>query len=291
MRAGAALIAMLGAGGVFVGLDGADTTRTERAIDSALLFVPDGHEMKLAATGQEEPIADLLWVRAVLTFGERWEHDPGQEWVTWLSTMIQAINVLDPPWRTPYFYGGILLRVLGDVDGSDAVFRQGAEALPDDWFFPFSVGMNYFLVRDDPKTAAEWLDRAALLDEAPAWLASTAAELKQRGGDRTEAIRYLQELARNSPSAEVRADAERQLRRLFHNAFVDAWTPVCRDFRDQTGAPVASPAQLEQILGHALPPNPRGDDWIVGTDGVVRSRIAETERLRRARLSEWGLLR
>ncbi len=291
MRAAAALIALAGAAGAYTGLDRADTTRMIRAEDNALLFAPNGRELALASSGFEEPLADVLWVRAVITFGERWEHDPGSEWVTWLTTMIDAINTLDPRWRTPYFYGGILLRVLGEVDASDRVFQRGAEAMPEDWFFPFSVGMNYFVVRDDLENAAVWLGRAAPLPGAPPWVASTVAELKQRSGERGAAIGYLQDLLRTSPSPEVRADAERQLRRLFHNSFVDAWAPACREYRDRTGSALTSPAQLEAILGHPLPPNPRGDAWIVGADGVVRSATAETERVRRALMEEMKVLR
>ncbi len=291
MRATAGVVGLVGALGVYAGLPAADVSRIPRGEDNALLFAPNGAEIKLVATGNEEVIADILWVRAVIIFGERWQRDPDREWVTWLVTVIDAINTLDPRWRTPYFYGGILLRVLGEVDASDLVFQRGAEAMPEDWFFPFSVGMNYFIVREDDENAAIWLDRAAPLPGAPPWIASTVAELKQRGGDRSAAIQYLQDLMRTTPSPEVKADAERQLRRLFHNAFVDSWAETCRAYRDRTGAPLASPDQLAELLGHELPPNPRGDAWVVGADGVVRSAVAESERVRRARLDEMKVVR
>lgn len=289
MRSLALVLLLAGAGLVGVGLPRVDHTRHARSIDNALLFLPNGREVELAATGQEEAIADLLWARAVLTFGERWGKDQSAEWVEWMYRMVLVVTELDPGWRTPYFYGSALMRVLGDVDASDEILSRGHAALPEDPFFPFSMGMNCYVYRDDAACAARWYEIAASKPGAARWIAGAAAKMREDAGDRSAAIAYLENVLRSNPSPEVRTDSQWQLDRLRHNDIVDAWAPACRAFAAQNGRPPRSVAELELYAGAPMPPNPRGDAWVIGHDGLVRSAAAEGERVRRLRKAEWKL--
>lgn len=266
-----------------------DATRNLRAIDQAMLLVPDGKQLSTFSFGFAEPIADLLWVRTVLTFGERFETDSSAQWVAWMQRMVETVSILDPVWRTPYFYGGSLLRVLGAIDASDAVFIRASEHLPDDPFFPFSIGMNAYLYRDDAGAAADWIGRAARLPSAPAWYIAAAAAMRSRSGNLDLAVLDLERTLAGDESPEIKADAKRQLDRLQQARLVDGWREECKAFREREGRPLSSPRELEALLGHPLPPNPRGDAWVVGNDGIVRSEGAERERHRRARMGEMGL--
>lgn len=269
----------------------ADLTRRQRAIDNALVFAPDGPMLRAASLDQHEVVSDLLWVRAVLVFGDRWNQDPDPTWVTWLRGTVVAVTELDPGWRTPYYHGGTLLRVLGDIDGSDAVFKAGAAALPDDYFFPFSVGMNLYLYRDDPEGAVEWIDRASRLPNGPRQYAGLAAQLRSKGGDLEGAIAYLRERRRAAGSDPERADIDDQLGRLYHDRLVEGWAPQCQAYRQANGGPPASPAAFFAWLSQPVPDNPRGDAWVVGNDGCVRSEGAEPARLRRLRSAELQTMR
>lgn len=284
-------LSVLGAALVGLAVPNVDATRQARQADDALLFVPSGDQLQLGASGFEEAIADVLWVRAVLIFGERYDRESGDEWNEWLLRTVRAVNTLNPHWRTAYFYGGALLRAEGAIDGADVVFTEGADHFPDDPFFPFSVGMNAYLYRNDPATAAEWLEKAAARPGAPSWYAAAAAAMHQKSGARETAIAFLRETAAKTDNPAVKQDSEVQLNRLLHNELVDQWSAVCREFRERNGRPLASPAELEQITGKKLPDNPRGDGWIVGLDGVVRSPGADEERLRHLRQDEWPLIR
>lgn len=265
-----------------------DSTRLTRSIDNALLFAPDGDQLSVASLGFNEPIADLLWVRTVLVFGERWDRTADTAWIPWMSRMLLAVTTLDPAWRSPYYYGGLLMRILGDVETSDEMFRRGMRNLPEDPFFPFSLGMNAYLVRGDTRTAGEYLAVASKLPRAPAWYGAAAAAMMQRHGERRAAIEFLREILRTTETPLVVQDTERKLQRLYHDEIVERWEQACLDHRAKTGQALASPEALAD-LGFTLPANPRGDAWIVGTDGVVRSEGAERDRLRRMRIEEWAL--
>lgn len=281
-------VATAGALGVGFTQPRADATRQARAIDQALLFIPSPDQIRAVSSGFEEPISDLLWVRVVLTFGERWGRDTSAQWTEWLHRMILAVNTLDPTWRTPYYYGGTLLRVSGDIDGSDAVFSAAMQALPDDPFFPFSKGMNAYLYREDSRTAGRMLAMAAEMPGAPTWYAAAAAAMHQQSGERAAGIAYLKDILETTADPGIRADTERQLGRLVHNEMVDSWDDACRAWRAEHG-PLPRPEDLAR-LGFRLPENPRGDAWVVGADGVVRSEGAEQERYRNARRAEMGII-
>ncbi len=266
-----------------------DHSRHERNIDAALLFPPNGEQIRLGATGLEEPLADLLWVRTVLMFGERYDTTSGAQWTVWLQRMILAVTTLDPHWRTPYFYGGVMLRVAEDIDSSDRVFEEGVKNLPDDYFFPFSLGMNAYLYRKDRGAAAEWLKKAARVPGAPSWYAAAAAAMKVEAGGRKAAQIYLHSVLESTTDPGIRADTEWQLARLAHDELVEGWTEACKRYRAEHDAPLTSANDLEK-LGFVLPENPRQDRWVVGRDGVVRSEGAEKEHWAQALRAEIQLI-
>ena len=281
----------LGIGVAAVSQPRADLTRRERAIDTALVFAPDGKMLRAATLDQHEPVADLLWIRTVLVFGERWNEDPDPTWITWLRGSIQAVSELDPQWRTPYFWGGSLLRILDDIEGSDAVFLAGIKNLPDDYYFPFSYGMNLYLYHDDPTEAAVWIDRSSRLPNGVAKYAGLAAKLRSSGGDRSGAIDYLLERKAEATDETEIADIDLQLSHLYHDRLVDQLLPTCRAYRAEKGTAPASPADFFAWAHMEMPDNPRGDAWIIGQDGCVRSAAAEGVRLRRLQAAERPFLK
>ncbi|MDP2307649.1 MAG: hypothetical protein Q8P18_16620 [Pseudomonadota bacterium] len=295
LRQQAALLALLalllsGATAASQAQPRADATRLRRAADQVVAFAPDGAQVRIVASGFEEPLADLFWVRAILMFGENFSHEAPEHWREWFLRTLEAVTALDPTWRTPYYYGGTLLRVLDDIEGSDLIFTRATESRPDDFFFPFSLAMNAYLYREDTATATMWMDRAAHLPGAPTWYASAAAGMHRRGGDRKAAVAYLQDVLRTTDNPAIAEEARGQIARMVHDELVDGWTEACLAHLAATGAPLPSPEAIA-TLGIALPVNPIGDAWVVGADGVVRSAAFEQKRIEKARSAELQLLR
>jgi hypothetical protein len=266
-----------------------DGTRRQRGVDDGLEQAPDPRTVRAIASGFEEPLAHVLWMRAVLEFGTRYGGTVAPEFSSWLATCVEAINVLDPKWRAPYSYMVGSFRALGDIDASDVVLERARVAFPDDYWFPFSQGMGAYLYRDDPEAAARFLSEAADLPGAPEWYRAAAGAMHEKKGRREAAIRYLEEQLEETLSPQQRASVLRKLAAVRHDALVDQWDEACRAAYAQRGLPLASPGALAS-LGFSLPENPRGDAWVVGRDGVVRSEGAELERRRAARASERRLV-
>jgi tetratricopeptide (TPR) repeat protein len=262
----------------------ADEVRLDRQRNQANLFLPNGESLRVAALGQHTAVADLLWMRAVLRFAEIYdsEEHAGQQW---LVANLDAVRVLDPGWRTVYFYGGAFLRVLDDIDGSDRLFLLGREALPDDAFFPFSLGMNAYLHRGDLEAAAGWLAEAAQRPNAPGWYAAAAASFAEQRGQRQAAVRYLDEEIARTPNPHVRARLEERRNHYVHEELVERIVQHRAGFRDRFGRDIVRVEELG-----ALPPDPLGGSWILAPDGVVRSNVEEERVARKARTDERALL-
>lgn len=265
-----------------------DATRITRTENAQLFFVPSSAGIQMAASGFEEVVADLVWTRAVLTFGERYDTDHSELWRIWIGSTITLVTDLDPHWRTPYQYGGGMLRAIGQIDDSDRIFERCTERLPELSWCPFARGMNDLLSREDPEGAAHWLGIAAARPDAPRWYSSAAAAMRSRAGQRRAGLAYIEQELRTTTNPAERADLELQRSKLQHDELVAQWDSACRARRAE-GRPLTDPAQLAE-LGFELPPDPRDGGWIVGADGVVRDRTAERERVRRARQAEWKLV-
>lgn len=289
MRAHLLVLVLAGGGVAAVAQPRADASRVPRAIDDALIFLPRPDTIRVAASGFDETVADFLWIRAVLLFGDRFDSDRSQAWRLWLAGMLTTISTLDPAWPSVYHYGGAMLRVVGEVDASSTLFQRCTEAIPDDGWCAFSLGMNHYLYRKDVAEAQRWIHEASQKPGAPGWWSSAAARMTSSTGAIGTAIDYV-----DSQLAEARTDAERefltlQKQRLQHDQLVEGWTETCLRYRDEHGEPLPSVEALV-ALGVEVPANPRGGEWVVGRDGVVRGEGAERERRRRVRAEERRLV-
>ncbi len=235
------------------------------------VFLPSAAALKVASMGYHTVTADLLWVRAVLTFAELYSDSTAED-VRWLDAMLTSVATLDPGWRTVYFHGGGMLRVCNAIDESDALFLKGMENLPNEPYFPFSVGMNAYLYRQDRARAAEYLSIAAKIPGSPPWYASAAAGFLDEGGGRPAAIRYLQEQIQTSTDPAVQRSLERKLSMLIHEELVERIASHRDELRRQQGHDITSVEDLGE-----LPRDPLGGEWILAPDGVVRSSVADAQ--------------
>ena len=276
----AVTVLVLGAVGAHGAQRAADTARFAGKDEEVGLYDPKGEALRVAALGSHTLLADTLWVRTVLRFADTFAN-PSPERVDWFSRSLTATADLDPTWRTVYLYGGGFLRLFGRIDDSDAFYRRGMEAIPDDPFFPFSVGMNAYLHRDDRETAAAMLHRAAQMEKAPAWYAAAAAAFLEGEGERRAALQYVDEQLTSETRPEVRASLEKKKVQLLHEEFSDRLTEAKAEWERVTGEPLQD---LEQL--GTLPPDPHGGTWIVAPDGIVRSDVEDATVARRSRIDE-----
>ena len=261
--------------------------------DDALEAMPSADTMKVISSGFHQPLADLLWIQMLFEFGARTgKGDP--KLAEWLLNGLKVITVLDPEWRTPYFYGGTMLRIEGDYDNSSQMFMSGAEQFPEDAWFPFSVGMNYFFTGDMPQ-ASEWIRQASERPDAPGWYSEAAVAFRVSKESKETALRYLEEELANTTNPELRASLEARRNGVRHDLVAEQLAGVVEAFRQAEGRP---PRGLDELVAKGwlnhVPPDPLGGEWSLDVDGrylssrKIEALTEEDRTLGRKMLKSWA---
>ena len=269
----------------------ADEARAETQIDTQFMFRPDGARMRLASMSYRTHVADLLWLKAVLTFGSQLSQTPTPEWREWLGGMISTATTLDPQWRTPYSYGGLMLKVVEAYDLSTEIFLKGAEAIPEDHFLLFSAGMNHFLYMDDPQGAYELLKRASDKPNAPAWYKGAARAFLIKKSQPRIAIRFLSEELDATSDPALRKSLSRHLANSLYDLRSGELEEARLVLEQDLGRPIQSLEELLSLGGVTeLPEDPLDGEWVLDKDGLVRSSVAAEKAAEQDLRYERGLL-
>ena len=247
----------------------------EQSIDERY-FLPQPAVMRTMSMGYHHLTAELMWVRSILLYSD-FVLSCQAEQAKWLLSMLRAVKYLDPEWRTIYFWGGTMLSLCKDIDGSDELFMAGAEQFPEDAFFPFSVAMNALLERNDNAMALEWMQRAASKKSAPPWYKAAVGGLLKEGKGQAASIRYLEEqLTDENLRPNVRSLTEYRLNLLRHELFQEELEAK----RDEWERLNERKLQDINLLG-SIPDDPFGAGWILSPDGRIRSASLEERESKR----------
>lgn len=187
-----------------------------------LIYIPGGKVIKTASLGFHAVLADIMWVRAVMYFGEHYLTDKDYDW---LYNLLDATTTLDPKNILAYRFGGTLLALeQGDVEKSIAILKKGIRENPDaDWRLYFLLGFNYFYYLNDYDSAAKYLDRASRMPGHPNYLPRLAARMYAKSDRPDVAIEFLEEMYHQHDDENVRAAISDQLNTL--NAQKQAHSP------------------------------------------------------------------
>ncbi len=269
----------------------ADSVRKDVDAEVELMFIPSGQALSVASLGWRVHVADLLWLRSVLTFGTRWGEDPSPLWQEWLARMLLAVSELDPTWRTLYTYGGLMLKVTEAYEQSTEIFLRGAEQLPEDHFLLFSAGMNYYLYLDDPQRAYDLIKEAAERPGAPGWYKGAARAFVVKTSQRKVAIRFLKEELEQTDDPELRESLARHLANELHALRSEEIERARTAWEEGSGQVLED---LQMLVGagllESLPADPLGGRWVIDMDGIVRSSVAAKTEAAHALRYERGLL-
>jgi hypothetical protein len=234
------------------------------AAGDEIRYLPSGDSLKAASLGFETLIADLLWVKAVLLFGDRFG-DGDDSWYPWLFHMTDLATELDPEFRAAYKMGGTMLRTGGAfVDQSSLIFQKGMNAMPDEWYFPFAIGMNYHMYKDDPRIAARFMRQAAETGDGPMYLRNLAASLLRDSNQLEVALQFLLEELNNLPPGSAREVTMVKVYEVrYEIAKRDADAAIAA-YRDQEGHLPKTPQDIGSA-GFVLPVDPITDTSYLAT--------------------------
>ncbi|MBA3540936.1 MAG: hypothetical protein H0T79_15090 [Deltaproteobacteria bacterium] len=193
-----ATISLVGARGVHALIDERQTT-----VRGEAPYAPSPTTAPFVSLGYREVTADLLFIRLIGYLGN------ADTSAIATAELTEAIIALDPKFYDVYEYGAIAM-MIGKRDVTReiylraiAVLERGAKEFPNDYKLPFLAGQIYTneLKTDDPIQRRAWDEAGTLLVEsslrkpgAPATVATWAATMRTRFGQRERAIAGLREM-------------------------------------------------------------------------------------------------
>jgi tetratricopeptide (TPR) repeat protein len=160
--------------------------------EERLLYLPSGKYLKPLCLGYEAFVSDLLWLKAISYFGGHYLTDRSYKW---LYHILDLVTTLDPQFRYPYEFGGIILTIeSGNYEKGTALLLKGITYYPDYWRLYFYLGFNYLYYHKDTQKAAYYMTEAARLPGHPEYLPKLAASLLTQAGKKETALSFLKQL-------------------------------------------------------------------------------------------------
>jgi len=172
-------------------------------------YVPRPEFAKAMSLGFDTLLADYYWVQAVLLAGG--SLNP-QSQSTHLGRLIDVVTTLDPWVDHPYRFAAVwLTNTLDDVRLGNDLLRRSFPHHPDEWRNRFYLGFNLFYYLDENGAAADVLEEASSMTGAPRYLPRLVARLRSESADLGAAAIFLEELVRNAPDDQAKAEYQSAL--------------------------------------------------------------------------------
>jgi tetratricopeptide (TPR) repeat protein len=251
----------------------------------AHVMLPAPLAARVMSLGYSELAADLVWIRALIYYGDGLVHHTGMPDV---EQLVRLINILDPLFRRPYLWGAYATTFRRQTATEDEyrssvdVLRRAVVAFPNDWelnwllglrlYFDLKIGAADELARNRQE-AVTYIERAMHAPDAPQDIAIMASTMRTQLGQKERALRELREMILNTDDANARAQLQRRYALLASDMasnelmtearkFDSAWKGdlpyVSRTFYVLAGQRPSPATELE----HLLP----ADRWVDGID-------------------------
>lgn len=235
--------AFLGAGAMLLALAALATTRNlgERRFLNAqryedVYYVPPPVWLGVLSLGHREALADLLWMRSLVYFGDEVKQRGD---VRHLYNYTDAMLALDPHFAKVYLWvascaiyrtGSV---TVDDVRKATAYLERGARLFPDDGEIAWNLGATYLyelvpMLEDGPekeearRQGVEHLKVAVLHKAGPSWLVLTTATEMSRLGQHEQEISHLQSVYDQISDPALKQEIEARLRSLRGATYAEA---------------------------------------------------------------------
>lgn len=200
-----------------------------------IYYTPSPRALPLLSIGYQRAFADLLWVEALVYFGEQVAM---RGKTRYLRDRTDAILALDPDFREVYEWFAVVIVYNStmitrrDIEISNEILERGIRHFRCDGELLYMLGFNYAIElpafsNDDRakqgfrRKAAELFARSAACPGAQADAALMAVEMGSRGGGDAMAIAYLRRLIAVSTDDRVRDQLVARLAALTSRAEAD----------------------------------------------------------------------
>ena len=227
-------------------------------------YLPTPAWLEVFSLGHREALADLLWIRTLVYYGDELGHQGPERHI---FDYAEAILALDPDFRGVYArIGTLALYRASDVTAADAeraasLMQRGVARFPDDGQLAWRTGATLAFEipplypheparQDDARArAAPYLIRAVQLAAAPPYAMFSNASLLARIGRSEEAATHLEEMYAVTSDPAQRAEIAAHIEQLRTATFSTAFVEENRRFEDDWGRLLPyAPATLYDLV-------------------------------------------
>ena len=213
-----------------------------------IYYLPPPQWLTVMSLGYRRALADLIWMRALVYFGDEFQHRGGVQHVFKYG---DSLLTLDPDFRRVYGWVGVAgvytphEAPIGYIDRSVKVLRRGAQRFPNDGSLAWDTGATiaYELLprldKDDPRReslrqeATEYMQSAARLGAGPEWLVLSNATQLRKLGETERELRHLEEMYSIVRDPDVKAQIEIRLAQLRDEAHAEAFRHANLEFEER----------------------------------------------------------
>lgn len=221
----------------------AQTAYAEAQTYEDVYYLPPQNALVLFSLGHRAALADLIWMKALVYFGEELYHRGD---VSNLFRYTDAMLALDERFVRVYrWVASAAIYRTGDVTIDDvhkaiAYLERAARLFPDDPNVAWDLGATYAYelapmlpigpAREEARRKSlDYLEMAALHGAGPAWLGLQTAGQLNSLGKKEQAVRHLQDLYATATDPAIKAQLEQKLAALQTEAYVEAMRAAYND--------------------------------------------------------------
>jgi tetratricopeptide (TPR) repeat protein len=201
-----------------------------------LYYLPPPNELILFSLGHRTALADLVWMKALVYFGDELHHGGS---VANLFRYADAILALDEHFVRAYrWVASAAIYRTGEVTVDDvrkaiAYLERGVRLFPDDPNLAWDLGATYAYelvpmlppgpAREEARRKSiDHLEMAALHGAGPAWLGLQTASQLNSLGRKEQAVQHLQDLYATATDPAIKAQLAQRLATLQTETYVEA---------------------------------------------------------------------
>lgn len=235
----------------------------------AVYYLPPAETLRWFSLGYDEALADVIWMRALVYFGQEFEHRGSVEHV---FSYAEAMAALDPDFLAVYRWVGVagLYRPEAvspeDIRRSIEFMKRGHQRAPENGELAWDIGaalvyeLAPLLDEEEADLAREegspYLLAAVRMGAAPEWAALSNAANLVRVGQNEQAARHLEEMYASTRDPSVRAAIAERIRQLRTQAEADAFMAAMEELETERRRDFPYlPAGLYLLVGERPPEN------------------------------------
>ena len=183
----------------------------ERPQVETIAAYPKPDVAKIMSLGMNAFVADLLFARSQYYYGSHYVTD---RTYSLLEQMIRVILALNPSleYAVPFGEAAISsMRTPEAIESANSLLRLGHELYPDDYYYVFNQGYNYFIYLNDMERAYPLMYEAVNMKSAPPrviWLVNHVATM---GGGYRLGYEYTKDRLEKTKDKNMRDQFEKEL--------------------------------------------------------------------------------